>query len=110
MAWRLRSETTEWDYDPDAYQPPPDITVADDTAVTYQRDPDPFTHQVGGSHYTDMAIQPIQYILANGIPYIESTVIKYVSRWRPKGGVEDLRKARHFLDMLINHESGKDTP
>ena len=60
--------------------------------------------QVGGSHYKDMVIQPFDYIHANGIPFAEGNVIKYVSRWRSKGGVEDLKKARHFLDMLIEKE------
>lgn len=63
--------------------------------------------QVGGSHYKKMAIQPVEYILKNGIGYAEGCVIKYVSRWRAKNGVEDLRKARHFLDLLIEHEEGK---
>lgn len=63
--------------------------------------------QVGGSHYKNMAIQPVEYIHKNGIGYIEGCVIKYVSRWRSKGGVEDLEKARHFLDMLIEMEKGK---
>lgn len=63
--------------------------------------------QVGGAHYKDMAIQPVQYILANALPFIEGCVVKYVSRWRSKGGVEDLKKARHFLDLLIEHEESK---
>ena len=60
--------------------------------------------QIGGSHYTDMKIQPIEYILANNIPFPEGNVIKYVSRWRAKGGVKDLRKSIHHLEMLIEHE------
>lgn len=60
--------------------------------------------QVGGKHYRDMAIQPAEYIMRNGIRFAEGCVIKYVSRWRDKGGVEDLRKAAHFLEMLIEHE------
>lgn len=60
--------------------------------------------QVGGNHYREMAIQPIEYILANKLPFIEGAVVKYVSRWRSKGGVEDLRKARHMLDLLIESE------
>jgi len=67
--------------------------------------PSPFHDQVGGDHYKDMAIQPIEYILANGLGYGEGAVIKYVSRWRKKGGIEDLKKARHFLDLLIAHET-----
>lgn len=63
--------------------------------------------QVGGSHYKDLPIQPVEYILKNNIPFIEGSVIKYVSRWRSKNGVEDLRKARHFLDILIANEENK---
>lgn len=62
---------------------------------------DPLKHQEGGAHYTSMKIQPIEYIMANNIPFVEGCIIKYVSRWRNKGGVEDLKKARHFLDILI---------
>jgi hypothetical protein len=65
--------------------------------------------QVGGSHYRDMVIQPVEYILANGLGFIEGCVVKYVSRHKSKGGVEDLRKARHFLDLLIEHET-RDEP
>lgn len=61
--------------------------------------------QIGGSHYKDMAIQPVEYITANNIGFIEGCVIKYVSRWRTKGGIKDLEKARHFLDLLIELES-----
>jgi hypothetical protein len=61
--------------------------------------------QIGGSHYTNMAIQPIEYILANTIPFPEGNVIKYVSRWRNKGGVKDLEKAVHHLKLLIEHEN-----
>jgi hypothetical protein len=57
--------------------------------------------QVGGNHYKDKGIQPVQYCMANNIGFMEGSVIKYVTRWRDKGGVDDLRKARHFLDMLI---------
>lgn len=60
--------------------------------------------QEGGGHYKNMVIQPVEYIHANKIGFIEGCVIKYVSRWRNKNGVEDLRKARHFLDLLIELE------
>lgn len=63
------------------------------------------SHQEGGNHYKDMVIQPVEYIHKNKIPFIEGCVIKYCSRWRSKGGIEDLKKARHFLDMLIEMES-----
>lgn len=62
--------------------------------------------QVGGGHYKDMAIQPVEYIHRNGIGFVEGCVIKYVSRWRTKNGLEDLRKAKHFLELLIEMEGG----
>lgn len=64
----------------------------------------PLATQVGGNHYKDLAIQPIEYIHKNGIGYAEGSVIKYVTRWRSKNGIEDLRKARHFIDLLIEME------
>ena len=59
--------------------------------------------QVGGNHY-QLPIQPIEYILANGLGYCEANVVKYVSRWRNKGGIQDLKKAIHYLEMLIESE------
>lgn len=57
--------------------------------------------QVGGDHYKLMKIQPLEFIMANNMSYCEANVVKYVSRWRSKNGVEDLRKARHYIDLLI---------
>jgi hypothetical protein len=70
-----------------------------------ERPQQPSATQVGGSHYASMAIQPFEYIHANGIGFAEGCVIKYVSRWKAKGGIEDLKKAKHFLDLLIEAES-----
>ena len=61
--------------------------------------------QVGGSHYKGMAIQPAEFVHANKIPYLEGSVIYYVARWREKNGIEDLKKARHTLDLLIELET-----
>lgn len=60
--------------------------------------------QVGGQHYKAKTIQPWDYIAANGLGYFEGNIVKYVSRWRHKGGLDDLRKARHYLDKLIELE------
>jgi len=57
--------------------------------------------QVGGAHYRAMAIQPIDFITTNGLGFCEGNVVKYVCRWQTKGGLEDLHKARHYLDLLI---------
>lgn len=61
--------------------------------------------QVSGSHYKDFPIQPVEFIHRNSIPYIEGNVIKYISRWRDKGGLADLEKAKHYIDLLIELES-----
>lgn len=57
--------------------------------------------QIGGSHYKEFKIQPWDYIIHNELGYLEGNVIKYVSRWDKKAGIEDLLKARHYLDKLI---------
>lgn len=59
---------------------------------------------MGGGHYKTLPIQPVQYIHANGIGYFEGNVIKYVTRWRHKGGRADLEKARHYIDLLLELE------
>lgn len=51
--------------------------------------------------YKHCAIEPIEYIEANGLNFHEGNVVKYVSRWRQKGGVEDLKKAQYYLSRLI---------
>lgn len=53
------------------------------------------------SHYLKGGIEPIDFILSNDIPFCEGNVIKYVFRWREKGGVKDLQKARDYIDFLI---------
>ena len=65
----------------------------------------PLQVQVGGSHYKKYKIQPVEYVHANNIPFIEGNIVKYVTRWRDKNGVKDLEKAKHFIDMLIELES-----
>jgi len=68
----------------------------------------PLTSQVGGNHYSKLAIQPVEYIHKNKIPFIEGSVIKYVTRWRSKDGVKDLQKAKHFIELLIELENGNE--
>lgn len=58
------------------------------------------TTQIGGSHYQG-AIQTWDYIIAQDLGYLEGNIVKYVSRWKKKNGLEDLKKARHYLDKLI---------
>lgn len=57
--------------------------------------------QVGGDHYKGQPIQPWDFIVANQMGYLEGNVVKYVCRWKNKNGLQDLLKARHYLDKLI---------
>jgi len=63
--------------------------------------------QIGGAHYKDKAIQPWDFIIQNKLPYLEGNIVKYISRWREKGGIDDLRKAQHYLSKLIETEETK---
>jgi hypothetical protein len=63
--------------------------------------------QEGGGHYKGFTIQPIEFIHLNDIPYIEGNVIKYICRHRQKNGLEDLLKAKHYIDLLIQLEYQK---
>jgi len=85
------------------------FTFCSDDCIGYWKlhdrpQPSPLSRQEGGDHYKDMPIQPFEYIHRNGLGFGEGTVIKYVSRWRAKNGVEDLRKAKHVLEMMIAEE------
>jgi len=57
--------------------------------------------QIGGNHYKQFKIQPAEFCYINNIPYLEATAIKYLCRWKDKGGIQDLEKAKHFIDLLI---------
>lgn len=76
--------------------------------VEESEDATSLNHQEGGDHYKKYKIQPIEYIVANSIGFVEGSVIKYVTRWQDKGGVEDLKKARHLIDLLIELRDGAD--
>ncbi len=60
-------------------------------------------HQVGGDHYLT-EIQPWDFIIANNLAFLEGNIIKYICRYKNKGGVEDLYKADHYLKKLIETE------
>jgi len=65
---------------------------------------DSLNRQVGGTHYKQMKIQPIEFIQANNLGFEEGNAIKYICRHRNKGGIEDLEKAIHYIQMLIDKE------
>ena len=64
--------------------------------------------QEGGNHYKNLKIQPIEYIIKNNIPFPEGNIIKYVTRHREKGKIEDLRKAKHMLEFIAELEYGEE--
>ena len=72
--------------------------------MTKDEQKSPLSTQIGGDHYTKLAIQPMQYSMKNGLDPLQHTIIKYVTRFRDKAGIEDLEKAKHCIDMLIEHE------
>ena len=61
--------------------------------------------QVKGNHYKQFKIQPIEFIHQNNIPFIEGNIIKYICRWRDKGGKNDLLKVKHYVDLLLDLEN-----
>ena len=66
--------------------------------------------QVAGSHYKDKAIQPVEYIHANGLGFLEGCIVKRITRWRDKPAesrFQDLEKIKHEVDLLIELESRK---
>ena len=66
--------------------------------------------QVAGNHYKDLPIQPVEYIHANAMGYLEGNVVKYVSRWRKKNGIADLEKAKHYIELLIELDVARFLP
>ena len=66
--------------------------------------------QHGGRHYKGKTIQPWDYIAAIDAGYFDGNAIKYLSRWRDKGGLEDLKKAKHYIEKLIELESAPAKP
>jgi len=60
--------------------------------------------QCGGSHYKDMVIQPVEFIHANKLPFLEGCIVKRICRWRNKDGIQDLMKIKHEVDLLIQLE------
>lgn len=67
---------------------------------------DVYKQETGGTHYLGLAITPVEYAMRNRLDACQFSVVKYVTRFRDKGGKEDLEKAKDFIDMLINSEYG----
>jgi hypothetical protein len=63
--------------------------------------------QVAGNHYKQFRIEPWDAIVDWGLGYLDGNAVKYLSRWRHKNGLEDLKKARHYIDKLLETEMEK---
>jgi hypothetical protein len=63
-----------------------------------------FDTQVGGTHYKGLAIQPTEFCQRNRLDWCEANIVVYACRWRDKGGIVDLRKIQHYVDLLIEIE------
>ena len=72
-------------------------------------DLNPYDKQIGGSHYQNFKIQPSKFINENELLYPEGCVIKYILRHRLKGKKQDLEKAIHFIEMIIERDYGDHT-
>lgn len=64
--------------------------------------------QIQGNHYKDFRIQPVEFIHANGVPFIEGNCIKYLMRHKDKGKEQDIRKVIHYCQLLLKLEYGCD--
>lgn len=63
--------------------------------------------QHGGDYYKNKGIEPWDYAVANKLPFLEGSIVKYITRWRDKSGIEDLKKAQHYIQKLIEVEGVK---
>lgn len=78
-------------------------------SITLEKDtlgkPSALSYMIGGNHYKKFVIQPAEFCHKNNIGYLEATAIKYLCRWRDKGGIQDLDKAIHFIELLKEFEN-----
>lgn len=79
----------------------PDFTPADDPTYEYIRNAPDLTHADNPWYYTRWKIEPLDFISANNLDFLRGNIIKYIMRYDRKGGAADLRKARKYLDRLI---------
>jgi hypothetical protein len=81
--------------------------MSDGMTEMYMEEATALQKQVGGSHYAEMAIQPIEFITANNLSFLEGNIIKYVCRHQNKNGADDIKKAMHYCELLLQMEYGE---
>ncbi len=87
-------------------------TMEEFNKMVNEKKNNPLDTQVGGNHYKSLPIQVVEYNFFNDIPYIEGNIIKHITRWRTKNGIngiQDLEKAKHYIELLIELEKRKQT-
>lgn len=77
-----------------------------DGLTEMMREQTALTKQEGGNHYKDMKIQPVEFIVANNIDFLEANVIKYVCRHESKNREQDIRKAIHYCELILQLKYG----
>ena len=60
--------------------------------------------QIGGNHYKELKIQPMEFSMANNLNALQHTIIKYITRYKDKNGIEDIKKAIHCCQLLLEYE------
>jgi hypothetical protein len=70
-------------------------------------EPSALNKQVGGSHYAAMKIQPVEFITANELGFLEGNIVKYICRHHAKNGAEDIEKAIHYCELLLQTKYGE---
>ena len=86
----------------------PEMKMRDDGSLEVVMATDALDAQIGGDHYKNMKIQPVEFIQANGLTFLEGCVTKRICRHRSKNGVEDLEKIIHEVRMIAKLEYGKE--
>ena len=64
----------------------------------------PLASQIGGSHYKEFKIQPVEFIHANGLDFLQGNIIKYACRHKSKNGAEDVKKIIHYAQLILKLE------
>jgi len=81
---------------------------AEEQMIKEERSPKATDKQVGGNHYKDCKIMPIEYITKNNLDFLEGNVVKYITRHKLKGGVEDIKKVIHYAELILELKYGKE--
>ena len=81
---------------------------AEEQMIREEQTPKATDKQVGGNHYKDCKIMPIEYITKNNLDFLEGNVVKYITRHKLKGGVEDIKKVIHYAELILELKYGKE--